>query len=74
MLVNSHIGESKQGNEFIPCSDISAVLNSQLFFNIIYIIYHQTSNIGHTKSQNLKVSSLALQLSLPNPLKPGVEN
>ena len=32
--------------------------------------YHQTSNIGHTKSQNLNVSYLVLQLSLPNPLKP----
>ena len=32
----------------------------------------QTSNIRHTKSQNLNVSCLILQLSLPNPLKSGV--
>ena len=35
-------------------------------------IYRQTSNIRHTKSQNLNVSYLVLQLSLPYPLKPGV--
>ena len=33
--------------------------------------YHQTSNIRHTKSQNL--NCLVLQLSLSNPLKPGVK-
>ena len=36
--------------------------------------YRQTSNMSHTKSQNLNVSSLALQLSLPNPLKPIVKS
>ena len=36
-------------------------------------IYCQTSNIRHTSSQNLKVSRLVLQLSLPNLLKPGVK-
>ena len=34
--------------------------------------YRQISNISHTKSQNLNVSCLVLQLSLSNPLKPGV--
>ena len=33
---------------------------------------HQTSNISHTKSQILNVFHLILQLSLPNPFKPGV--
>ena len=32
------------------------------------------SNISHTKSPNLNVSRLALQLSLPNPMKPGVKS
>ena len=36
------------------------------------INYRQSFNIEHTKFQNLNVSSLGLQLSLPNPLKPGV--
>ena len=36
--------------------------------------YRQTSNISSTKSQNLNVSHLVLQLSLPNPLKPGVKS
>ena len=34
--------------------------------------YRQISNISLTKYQNLNVSRLALQLSLSNPLKPGV--
>ena len=34
----------------------------------------QTSNISHTKFQNLIVSHCVLQLSLPNPLKPGVKS
>ena len=43
------------------------------FFVTYGCIYKQTSNIGCTKSQNLKnVSHLILQLSLPNLLKPAV--
>ena len=37
-------------------------------------VYHQISNISQTKSQNLNVSHLVLQLSLPIPLKPGVKS
>ena len=36
-------------------------------------INHHISNKMHTKSQNLNVSHLVLQLSLPNPLKFGVK-
>ena len=36
--------------------------------------YCQTSNIWLTKSQHLKVSCLALQLSLPHPLKLGFKS
>ena len=35
--------------------------------------YCKISNIRHTKFQNLNVSHLILQLSLPNPFKPGVK-
>ena len=38
-------------------------------WELIYSIYGQTCYIGRTKFQNLHVSRLALQLSLPNPLK-----
>ena len=31
-------------------------------------------NIRRTKSPNLKASRLVLQLSLPNPIKPGVKS
>ena len=34
----------------------------------------QISNVNCTKSQNKNDSRLVLQLSLPNALKPGVEN
>ena len=33
--------------------------------------YRKVSNVSGTKSQNLNDSRLVLQLSLPNPLKPG---
>ena len=35
--------------------------------------YRKTSCISRNKSQNLNVSRIVLQLSLPNPLKAGVE-
>ena len=34
--------------------------------------YRKTFNIRRTKLQNLNVSRLVLQLSVPHPLKPGV--
>ena len=37
------------------------------------IKYLKVSNIRRTKPQNLNASRLILQLSLPNPLKPGVQ-
>ena len=40
---------------------------------MVCLIYDKTSNISHTESQNLIDSCLVLQLSLPNPLKPGVK-
>ena len=39
----------------------------------IFADYRKVCNIRGTKSQNLYVSRLILQLSLPNPLKPGVK-
>ena len=40
---------------------------------IAVAIYRQICNISRTKSQNFNVSRLVLQLSLANPLKPGVK-
>ena len=42
--------------------------------SICLCMYCQTSNIRCSKSKNLNVSCLILQLSLPNPLKPGVKS
>ena len=36
-------------------------------------IYRQFSNISRTQSPNINLSRLVLQLSLPNPLKPGAK-
>ena len=41
---------------------------------ITKIIYRKISNISRTKYQTLNDSSLVLQLSLPNLLKPGVKS
>ena len=37
-------------------------------------MYHEISNMRCTQSQNSNDSRLVLQLSLPNPLKPGVKS
>ena len=42
--------------------------------SVMVVIYSKTFNIRCTKSQNLNDSHLVLQLSLPNPLEPGVES
>ena len=43
--------------------------------NVYLVNYHcQTSDIGHTKYQNLNGYHLVLQLSLSNLLKPGVKS
>ena len=39
-----------------------------------YWDYPEVSNISYTKCQNLYVSHFVLQLSLPNPMKPGVKS
>ena len=38
------------------------------------LTYRKISNIRRTKSPNLNVSRLVLQLSLPNPMKPGFKS
>ena len=57
----------------LPHIDISksplASLVNIVFVRYIIHKYRQTSNIRHTKSQNVNVSLLVLQLTLPNPLK-----
>ena len=40
----------------------------------LIIIYRKISNIRRTEYLNLNVSRLALQLPLPNPMKPGVQS
>ena len=39
----------------------------------VVLTYREISNISYSKPQSLNVSRLVLQLSLHNPLKPGVK-
>ena len=55
-----------------PCR-IGRISIDQLPLHLSYV-YHKTSNIRRTKSQNLNDPHLVLQLSLPNPMKPGVKS
>ena len=41
---------------------------------VVYFEYRKISNIRRTKSLNLNVPRLVLQLSLPNLMKPGVKS
>ena len=43
------------------------------YSNHCHAKYRKISNISRTKSSNVNVSRLVLQLSLPNPMKPGVK-
>ena len=42
--------------------------------SLVKKMYRKISNIRRTKSQNLNVSRLVLQLFSPNPMKPGVKS
>ena len=61
---------------------MSQYLNNIIPYNIFEklncpyqnIIYRRIFNIRRTKSPNLNVSRLVLQLSLPNPMKPSVKS
>ena len=44
-----------------------------MFTSIGQMLYHKTSSISRTKSQNLNASCILLQFSSLNPLKPGVK-
>ena len=54
-------------------SFVSILMKNDRVIKGFYCI-RQTSNISRTKSQNLNVSHLVLQLFLLNQLKPGVKN
>ena len=45
-----------------------------LFLGNMKYLYRKISNIIRTNSQNVNDSCLVLQLSLPNPVKPGVKS
>ena len=47
--------------------------NVQVLHWVSQHVYRKVSNTRRAKSQNIIASRLILQLSLPNPLKPGVK-
>ena len=62
-------------NHVFPLSQDMSVIVSAISPKGVweYDSYHKTFSISRTKYQNLNVSCLLLQWSLPNPLKPGVK-
>ena len=69
---------------FVTClSDLFAVREQCHLYNRYFprhtqvltnsVVIRKTSSISRTKYQNLNVSHIVLQLSLPNPLKPNVQ-
>ena len=56
-------------NGFVFCL-IWLILNFILF----HVMYRQTSNINHIKSENLNIFRIVLQLSFPNSLKTDVKS
>ena len=67
--------------QLFPCSTSGSlhgqsclIDNWTLTNKLQWIDYRKISNIRCTKSQNLIESCLVLQLSLPNPLNPGVKS
>ena len=50
------------------------LIHSPMYLHDTGCIYRKISNIRRIKSQNLNVCRLVLQLSLPNPMKPGVKS
>ena len=80
---NSHVIDCiQQVCHCLPRSNTSTTYAISVWSNDAFIDYiqanactcHQISNVSHTKSQNLNLSHLILQLSLPNSLKPGVKS
>ena len=80
LRVELSFGMNKQSDECtewrhylsVPKVMITKMYYSDLWYDVNED-YHKVSTKRCTKSQNLNVSHLVLQLSLPNPLKPGVE-
>ena len=55
---------------------VSLINRDELNHQQICVIdkYHKISNISCTTSPNFNVSRLVVQVSLPNPMKPGVKS
>ena len=79
---------SWRGRRFLPwallfstsLAEINVIVSLEITDVMIFFsqnfsdeLYRKTSSINHTKSQNLNVSCILLQLSSLSPLKPGVK-
>ena len=57
-----------------PLQTRTKLITTNIMFSALEQTYRKISNIRRTKSQNLNVSGLVVQLSSPNPMKPGVQS
>ena len=57
-----------------PMCSTNELLYDRLDEPMMLGAYPKASGMWHTKSQNLNVSRLVLQLYIPNPLKPGTKS
>ena len=71
--LNKYIKYSVRNVKALPYKRASEIIRCYLGHHAHRFMYRHTSNISRTKSLKLNVSRLVLQLSLPNPLKPGVK-
>ena len=76
-LIFIHTCEIKYLNLKLYVIEIdSSIDNNSTLVQVIacHHMYHKISNIRRTKSPNLNVSRLVVQLSSPNPMKPAVQS
>ena len=72
----SNLNSSVRNNHAVPYNN-----NIHIYINVlaskgntaVILDYRHFSNLRCTQSQNINVSHIVWQLSLPNPLKPGVK-
>ena len=71
--LNMKVVSAMLDDDKLPCAYGHCKVYPIQYAHGIDLHYRQFSDIRRTQSQNINVSRLVLQLSLPNPLKPGVK-
>ena len=66
------MGWYQTGDKLLPEPMMTQLTDAYMYMRHLVSMQLPISNVRHAKSPNLIVSRLVLQLSLPNPLNPGV--